>query len=353
MRILYINAAVYDFLTAAIIEGINGLSREMRLELVCTQHANYSGRFQVWSREKARRSRGLFDLVILGTNVGVDAELFRDLDCSNRAICIDGADSPEFAYPPQQFRLYFKRELRVAPSSDILPCPFAVERRWLYPMSRRTKYFLTACFGPSTACRAQLLRFLESLSLPNSCIGPVRQGRLQKLAGVLRGQCTWSTARKYQFAVGHNGEYYKMLRASSLALRRMARARIRHAGGRFSGAVPCSLPPRLGFTCHSLSYRASTIWRTGPSPSWPRNSRGLAQVMPKSRGFGWPAARTCCATTLARKERDMFLKRLCSKMPGRIKRAHKRLRACSSRWHASAQTVALPRGRKLKATATC
>jgi hypothetical protein len=218
MRILYINANVYDFLTAAIIEGINELSQEMRLDLVCTQHANYSRRLQVWPRERVRRSRGLFDLVILGTNVGVDVELFRDLACSNRAICIDGADTSEFEYPPGQFCLYFKRELMVAPSSNILPCPFAVERRWLYPISRRTKYFLTACFGPSTPARATLLRFLESLNLPNARIGSVGQSRLQKLAGVFRGQCTLNTARKYGFAVGHNGKYYKTLRASSLAL---------------------------------------------------------------------------------------------------------------------------------------
>ena len=218
MKILYINSSVYDFLTASIIEGLNALSKEMPLELICTAQANYARRYQVWSRDRIRRNHGRFDLVILGTNRGVDTELFQDLDCSSRAICIDGADSPEFAHPPQHFCLYFKRELLVAPSANILPCPFAVERRWLYPLSKRIKYFLSACFGPTTPCRTRLLEFLGSLRLDNTHVGVVRQNRWQAIAGICRGQSSFHAALQHRFAVGHNSRYYQVLQASRLAL---------------------------------------------------------------------------------------------------------------------------------------
>src|SRR5207244_4531098 len=98
MRVLYVNSTIYDFLTATIIEGLNELSQEAPIQLVTTAASNYSRFWQVWPRQKIYREKRSFDLVILGTNVGVDLELFWDVARSGRTICIDGADTPEFTY---------------------------------------------------------------------------------------------------------------------------------------------------------------------------------------------------------------------------------------------------------------
>lgn len=218
MRILYISSAIYDFLTASIIEGINALAKEMQLELVVTAHANYARLSQVWSHQKVLLHRNSFDLVILGTNIGVDVELFEELGLSDRAVCIDGSDSAELTYSPTGFRLYFKRELLETPHGNILPCPFAVENRWWMPLASNSRYLLAACFGATTKERAEVLAFLSSLGLSGIRTGPIPMNRWQKLAGVLRGQVGLSAFKTFRFGVGHNRPYYRILNRSMLAL---------------------------------------------------------------------------------------------------------------------------------------
>src|SRR5258706_12607838 len=111
MRILYVNPAVYDFLTATIIEGLNELATEFPIELITTHWSNYSKRGQVWPKKIIYQNRNSFDLTILGTNDGVDNDLYWSVARKGRTICIDGADFPEFVYPPENFDLYYKREL--------------------------------------------------------------------------------------------------------------------------------------------------------------------------------------------------------------------------------------------------
>lgn len=218
MRVLYVNSTIYDFLTATIIEGLNELSQEAPIQLVTTAASNYSRFWQVWPRQKIYREKRSFDLVILGTNVGVDLGLFWDVARSGRTICIDGADTPEFIYAASDFTLYFKRELYRIAFDNIRPCPFAIERRWWSALSSDIRHLLAACFGPTTTERAQTLQFLKQLGWPSLKIGGVPMKRYQSLCGVLLGQCSLSTWRRFRFSVGHNSAYYKILRSSLVSL---------------------------------------------------------------------------------------------------------------------------------------
>jgi hypothetical protein len=218
VKILYITTPIYDFLTATIVEGLNKLAEEMPIQLVTTAFSNYAKMSQVWRRSRIYQERRTFDLTILGTNIGTDVELFWDIARRERSICIDGSDSPIFSYSPSEFALYFKRELYQPASDNIRPCPFAIEQRWLSPVKSNFRYFLAACFGPSTSERARTLVYLKELNWPNIKFGEIPMRKWESLRGVLRRQCSFSTWRAYRFAVGHNHRYYRILRSSLAAL---------------------------------------------------------------------------------------------------------------------------------------
>jgi hypothetical protein len=219
MRILYVNTPVYDYLTAAIIEGLNLMAGEGAVEVVTTARSNYARRSQTWSRSRVNRGREKFDCCILGTNVGVDEALFWDVVRPGRAVCIDGADESAFAHDPSRFALYFKRELLNPAPAHVLPCPLAVERRWLQPIEHNTRYVFSACFGPRQGERASTLGFLKGLRFSGEAyIGPVASSFLHRLHGVWQGQCTWRVSRRNPFGVGHNRSYYDVLRSSLASL---------------------------------------------------------------------------------------------------------------------------------------
>jgi Glycosyl transferases group 1 len=218
MKILYVNSRIYDFLTATIIEGLNALSSEKRIDLIATTWSNYARSSQIRSRREIYQARRSFDLAILGTNEGVDVELFWDVARPGHSICIDGSDNPQFTYPPSEFTLYFKRELYNMSHDNIRACPFAIERRWFSQLSNRLRYFLAACFGPSTDERARTLEYLKSLSWPNIKFGEVPMNKLASLSGIILGQCSFLVWQRSRFAVGHNYKYYRILRSSLLAL---------------------------------------------------------------------------------------------------------------------------------------
>jgi len=218
MRILYVNTPVYDFLTAAIIEGLNELASQMPIQLVTTRRSNYARASQVWTRQKIYKARHSFDLFILGTNDDVDEELYWDVANPDHAICIDGSDYPTFMHPAEKFRLYFKRELYESPIGNIRPCTFAIERRWWRPLSQNPAFFLAACFGPKTGDRARVIEFLEASKCCDVTIGPIKPTIWNSLEGVWRGQCSFSVWKKTPFAVGHNYRYYSTLQKSLMAL---------------------------------------------------------------------------------------------------------------------------------------
>lgn len=208
-------------MTATLIEGFNALEREGRLHYVAAQRSNYAPRANVLPRWKILREARSFDVVLLGTNTGVDRSLFEVTRDRAYSVCIDGADESSFVYEPSGFSLYFKRELPLnsAAPSNVLPCPFAVEKRFLNtgPMTARSTHF-SAAFGPRPGERADTLAYLEGLALPSAHIGAVPGPWWMLLDGVARQQCGLRALLHCRFAVGHSPSYARLLRQSSLSL---------------------------------------------------------------------------------------------------------------------------------------
>jgi Glycosyl transferases group 1 len=218
MRILYVNSPLYDFLAATLIEGVNELSREQPVELSVVALSNYAKRKQVWTKEQVHQARDRFDLVILGTNLGVDDTLFWEVSREDNRVCVDGSDASTYEHDPRKFRLYFKRELLESAAANVLPCPFAVERRWLRPPDASPRYFVSACFGPRPGPRQEILNRLQRVDGADTFVGAVPTSRLAKWYGIWLGQCTWRTSRQNAFGVGHNRAYYDILRSSLLSV---------------------------------------------------------------------------------------------------------------------------------------
>jgi hypothetical protein len=213
---------VYDFLTATVIEGLNALANERPIELITTQKSNYARTDQVWSRRRILREGGSrFDVVILGTNEGVDRRLFEAVAKPNRSVCIDGSDTAVFEHAPTKFALYFKRELPVGAIDvppNVLPCPFGIEQRFWHEADGPRPIFFSACFAPRGGERAETLAFVTRLGMTDAQLGEIKAPPFRRIDGIRRGQCRFWVSLRRSFAVGHNERYAMKLRSSVLSL---------------------------------------------------------------------------------------------------------------------------------------
>ncbi len=127
MKILYINCAEYDYLTATLIEGLGELGHDV----VCSRDSNYG------KRTATSNIRGIAeaaDLIIIGSNRGVDDHLLEGVT-NPRIVAVDGGDHATFSVSSlNRVKAVFKRELCPAtedPEKDyIYPLPFAAEKRY-------------------------------------------------------------------------------------------------------------------------------------------------------------------------------------------------------------------------------
>src|SRR5262245_15569330 len=113
LRILYVTPERYDFNTATLVQGLNALSG---IELKTTTSGNYAAANQVLSAGDAAAYGSQANLLVLGSNRGVNTDLFWSIVPSARngqrtaRIFIDGGDNSELALPLAQLRaidLYF------------------------------------------------------------------------------------------------------------------------------------------------------------------------------------------------------------------------------------------------------
>jgi Glycosyl transferases group 1 len=127
MKIVYINARIYDFTTATLIEGLKGLGHAV----LCCEASNYGVAVAPAVLLEEAPSA---DLVVLGSNLGVNIDLFARLR-SERKVYVDGGDQQSVAVPQNiEVKAIFKRELNRAvplePDSPIFALPFAAEDRY-------------------------------------------------------------------------------------------------------------------------------------------------------------------------------------------------------------------------------
>lgn len=127
MHIVYINPAVYDYLAAALIEGLVELGHD-----VVTAQPAAAGRHLPDADVRALAETA--DLVIVGSNAGVRSHLVQDVK-NPRKVFVDGGDSQDFGVTNNiRFKAVFKRELNRrfhdAGEQRVLPLPFAAEKRY-------------------------------------------------------------------------------------------------------------------------------------------------------------------------------------------------------------------------------
>lgn len=127
MKIVYVNCAVYDYLTASLIEGLDALGHEV----FTSQPA---GRGTVLPDADLRKAAETADLIIVGSNQGVRTHLVQDIG-NPRKVFVDGGDQQDFGVTNNiRYKLVFKRELsRRFPDAEgqfVFPLPFAAEQRY-------------------------------------------------------------------------------------------------------------------------------------------------------------------------------------------------------------------------------
>jgi glycosyl transferase family 1 len=127
MKIVYVNARIYDFSTATLIEGLQGLGHTV----LCSETSNYGTGA---APEVLLAQAPSADLIVLGSNLGVNLDLFARLrnDCK---VYVDGGDQQSVALPQNvEVKAIFKRELNRAaqlePDAPIFALPFAAEDRY-------------------------------------------------------------------------------------------------------------------------------------------------------------------------------------------------------------------------------
>lgn len=220
MNIFLITSEKYDYLAAEIIDGLMQLREERRIGFAARHRYNYlqkTDRASWWSWRKIARQA---DLIIEFSGKSANHRGAQKIGRFDKTIFIDGRDAVDIQYPPAYYPLVFKREL-FHPLPGVLPCPFAIERRWLQPLNDDPPLFLSALFDLSRPNRKHYLeltnglkeqlgedRIFVGLTLPTQAdidhavhlhLGPrPRPGRTLRMA--------------------HNARYYKLLHQSAISL---------------------------------------------------------------------------------------------------------------------------------------
>ncbi len=188
------------------------------IEMICTAANRYDiARFGM---EAFRASPRQADLIIEFSGKRANHVCARKIDRFEKTVFIDGRDAAEMQYDPAGYPLAFKREL-FQPLPGVLPCPFAIERRWMQPLAENPPLFLSALFDLDRPNRKRYLeitnglkaqlgedRIFVGLTLPTQAdidhavrlhLGPKpRPGRTLRMA--------------------HNARYYELLHQSAISL---------------------------------------------------------------------------------------------------------------------------------------
>jgi hypothetical protein len=127
VKIIYVNARIYDFTSATLIEGLSNLGHT----LLCSEASNYGGGV---APDTLIAEAPSADLVVLGSNLGANVGLFAQLR-SECKVYVDGSDQQSVALPPNvEVKAIFKRELsrvvQLEPDAPIFALPFAAEDRY-------------------------------------------------------------------------------------------------------------------------------------------------------------------------------------------------------------------------------
>ena len=182
MKILVIQSPNYDFNAATLIQGLHNCIENGALhKLICAERSNYAaldGYYSYYEPDENTIKKYAIsaDLIILCSNNNVKEYLAFDTGRDD-IIYMDGEDTHPYKKDPNNFALYFKREMRLNLDhpNNVWPFPFACEDRYFLPFRFDDKKFSVACmFGPhddTKPWRSEIQTCLEEAKIPDSVIG--------------------------------------------------------------------------------------------------------------------------------------------------------------------------------------
>jgi len=250
MKILYINSPKYDYVNAALIEGLKKFNN---VEIRFTTAGNWAPQKKVLYRWEAVEYGKKCDAVILGSNKYVDDELYRRINNHPLKIFIDGGDA---SYLNTSYKnllmtdVIFKRELfehktGLAFLSDryhshrlfkyhgwhsnkrrkyskliienilfgrkkLYPFPCAIEDRFLRPYETPRTFLVSNTLMPNTAFRKKLLNNPE---IPRSDF-ITGHSRLISPDGSMPSDETWQNLIMGKDEIIDNSDFYDHLNKS-------------------------------------------------------------------------------------------------------------------------------------------
>jgi len=127
VKIIYVNARIYDFSSATLIEGLRNLGHTV----LCSEASNYGAGV---AHDILIAEAPSADLIVLGSNLGANLGLFAQLR-NERKVFVDGSDHQSVALPHNiEVKAIFKRELsrvvELEPDAPMFALPFAAEDRY-------------------------------------------------------------------------------------------------------------------------------------------------------------------------------------------------------------------------------
>jgi len=192
--ILVIQTPHYDFCSASLIQGLIELKRLGEdIEIKCVETSNYAEVKDKYTYadfdDKFLKKCAKTDhfLCILTSNNNVQEHIAEQINRPENTIYIDGEDTSPYKKKPEDFPLYFKREmmLDIEHPHNVRPFPFAAENRYFNLQrfgirSWKDKTFNVSCmFGPhddTKPWRRVIEAKLKTMELENSSIGPLYGG---------------------------------------------------------------------------------------------------------------------------------------------------------------------------------
>ena len=138
MKILIIQTSEYDFCSASLIEGLNCLiAKGVKVEIKCSERSNYAAtkywNFCDTNSDSLQNFGDESDFVLITSNNGVKEGLIKS-SWEDKLVYLDGEDKYIYNRKPEDYLIYFKREMRINQEHEhnVFPFPFAAENRYFH-----------------------------------------------------------------------------------------------------------------------------------------------------------------------------------------------------------------------------
>lgn len=190
-KVLVIQSPHYDFNASTLIEGLVTLENKNEVEFHCTETSNYGfkhlGYDNSLTEEEAIEYGKEADIIALCSNNSVKEHICDKICMPEKTVYIDGEDTSPYKKNPEDFVLYFKREMlkSIEHPDNVKPFPFGCENRYFYAeklsneMFNKKSFNVACMFGvhdDTKPDRRWIEQTLIDMDLKNSHIGQMFGG---------------------------------------------------------------------------------------------------------------------------------------------------------------------------------